>query len=189
MRKKILFLFLALAGVVGLASCVEGEALTSIDFVGIADVEVENGSDFNFFDGVTAVGNDGTSFTELIVLTSTSAAVNVETGELDTLQAGVHAVRYEVEFEGIVARLFRYVTVKSPQVQEGELPVDMYQTGDAVVIRALVAGVSPDDLDIASRGRVDEGRVVLRKDRVDERLVAGRPQPRLEEHDARRGQK
>lgn len=33
--------------------------------------------------------------------------------------------------------------------QEGELPVDMYQTGDSVVIRALVAGVSPDDLDIA----------------------------------------
>jgi len=124
MRKKVLFLFLALAGVVGLASCVEGEALTSIDFVGIADVEVENGSDFNFFNGVTAVGNDGTSFTELIVLTSTSAAVNVETGELDTLQAGVHAVRYEVEYEGIVARKFRYVTVKSPQVQEGELLVN-----------------------------------------------------------------
>lgn len=35
------------------------------------------------------------------------------------------------------------------EVQEGELPVDMYHTGDAVVIRALVAGVSPDDLDIA----------------------------------------
>lgn len=33
--------------------------------------------------------------------------------------------------------------------QEGELPVDMFQTGDAVIIRALVAGVSPDDLDIA----------------------------------------
>lgn len=33
--------------------------------------------------------------------------------------------------------------------QEGELPVDMYQTGEAIVIRALVAGVSPDDLDIA----------------------------------------
>lgn len=33
--------------------------------------------------------------------------------------------------------------------QEGELPVDMYQTADAVIIRALVAGVSPDDLDIA----------------------------------------
>ena len=33
--------------------------------------------------------------------------------------------------------------------QEGELPVDMYQTNDAIVIRALVAGVSPNDLDIS----------------------------------------
>lgn len=33
--------------------------------------------------------------------------------------------------------------------QEGELPVDMYQTDDAIVIRALIAGVSPEDLDIA----------------------------------------
>jgi len=33
--------------------------------------------------------------------------------------------------------------------EEGELPVDMYQTDDAIVIRALVAGVSPEDLDIA----------------------------------------
>ncbi len=33
--------------------------------------------------------------------------------------------------------------------QEGELPVDMYQTGDSIVIRALVAGVNPENLDIA----------------------------------------
>lgn len=33
--------------------------------------------------------------------------------------------------------------------QEGELPVDMYQTSDAIIIRALVAGVAPSDLDIA----------------------------------------
>lgn len=33
--------------------------------------------------------------------------------------------------------------------QEGELPVDMYQTDDAIVIRSLVAGVKPSDLDIA----------------------------------------
>lgn len=37
--------------------------------------------------------------------------------------------------------------VRSPQ--EGELPVDMYQTNDTIVIRALVAGVSPADLDIS----------------------------------------
>ncbi len=33
--------------------------------------------------------------------------------------------------------------------QEGELPIDMFQTRDAIVIRALVAGVSPDDLNIS----------------------------------------
>ncbi len=33
--------------------------------------------------------------------------------------------------------------------KEGELPVDMYQTADSIIIRALVAGVSPNDLDIA----------------------------------------
>jgi HSP20 family protein len=33
--------------------------------------------------------------------------------------------------------------------QDGELPVDMYQTDESIVIRALVAGVSPADLDIS----------------------------------------
>ncbi len=33
--------------------------------------------------------------------------------------------------------------------QDGELPVDMYQTNDTIVIRALVAGVSPDELEIS----------------------------------------
>lgn len=33
--------------------------------------------------------------------------------------------------------------------QDGELPVDMYQTRDSIVIRALVAGVSPEDLNIS----------------------------------------
>ncbi len=36
----------------------------------------------------------------------------------------------------------------APQ-QDGELPVDMYQTDDTIVIRALVAGVSPNDLEIS----------------------------------------
>ena len=38
---------------------------------------------------------------------------------------------------------------EAEEPQEGELPVDMYQTGDSIVIRALVAGVSPADLDIS----------------------------------------
>jgi HSP20 family protein len=38
--------------------------------------------------------------------------------------------------------------VEQHEQQQGELPVDMYQTRDAIVIRALVAGVSPNDMDI-----------------------------------------
>jgi len=33
--------------------------------------------------------------------------------------------------------------------QDGELPIDMYQTRDTIVIRALVAGVNPEDLNIS----------------------------------------
>lgn len=33
--------------------------------------------------------------------------------------------------------------------QDGELPVDMFHTSEKIVIRALIAGVSPDNLDIA----------------------------------------
>jgi HSP20 family molecular chaperone IbpA len=33
--------------------------------------------------------------------------------------------------------------------QDGELPVDMFQTDDTIVIRALVAGVSPGELDVS----------------------------------------
>lgn len=33
--------------------------------------------------------------------------------------------------------------------QDGELPVDMFQTEDTIVIRALVAGVSPGELDVS----------------------------------------
>lgn len=33
--------------------------------------------------------------------------------------------------------------------QDGELPVDMYQTEDEIIIRAIVAGVDPSDLEIS----------------------------------------
>lgn len=47
---------------------------------------------------------------------------------------------------------------------EGQLTVDMYQTDDAIIIRALVAGTRPDDLDVSItrdmvtiRGKREEG--------------------------------
>lgn len=52
---------------------------------------------------------------------------------------------------------------------EGELPVDMYHTGDAIVIRALVAGVSPDDLDIA----ITRDMVTIKGQRAEYQEVGG----------------
>lgn len=49
--------------------------------------------------------------------------------------------------------------------EEGELPIDMYQTGEKVVIRALIAGVSPDDLDIA----ITRDMVTIRGSREEDR--------------------
>lgn len=53
--------------------------------------------------------------------------------------------------------------------QDGELPVDMYQTGDAIIIRALVAGVSPDDLDIA----ITRDMVTIKGSREEYREASG----------------
>ena len=39
--------------------------------------------------------------------------------------------------------------MEEEDMEEGELPVDMYHTTDAIVIRALVAGVPPSDLNVA----------------------------------------
>lgn len=36
--------------------------------------------------------------------------------------------------------------------EEGQLSVDVYREGDNLVIRSLVAGVKPDDLDISVHG-------------------------------------
>lgn len=64
--------------------------------------------------------------------------------------------------------------------QEGELPVDMYQTPDSIVIRALVAGVTPDDLDIAItrdmvtiRGHREESREAPDQDYFHHELFWG----------------
>jgi HSP20 family protein len=57
----------------------------------------------------------------------------------------------------------------SDEPQEGELPVDMYQTGDAIVIRALVAGVPPEELDIA----ITRDMVTIKGAREEYREAAG----------------
>lgn len=50
---------------------------------------------------------------------------------------------------------------------EGQLAVDVYQTKDSVVIKAPIAGVKADDIDIS----VSEDVVTLRGERKEEREV------------------
>jgi hypothetical protein len=124
MTKKILLAFIAVLAVFGLASCETEPTLTEIVVSGIEDISVDNGATFNVLDGVTALGNDDVDYTDQITLVTTSSAVNTETGALDTLQAGVHFVRYEVRVGDIVAQYSRNITVKAPVAVEGELVVN-----------------------------------------------------------------
>jgi HSP20 family protein len=50
---------------------------------------------------------------------------------------------------------------------EGQLPVDVYQTGSDIVIRAFVAGVRPDELNISiSRDMVEIEGLRMERDQV-----------------------
>jgi len=77
-----------------------------------------------------------------------SASIDEETDALDEDHEFGEDDDMEINHYGEESEFHGQEEVEE-EVQEGELPVDMYHTGDAVVIRALVAGVSPDDLDIA----------------------------------------
>ena len=124
MSKKLLLLFIAILAVFGLASCETEVELTAITFSGVADISVDNGSTFNVLDGVVALGNDEVDYSDQITLVTTSSAVNTTTGALDTLQAGVHFVRYELRVGELVAQQSRNITVKAPVAVEGELVVN-----------------------------------------------------------------
>jgi len=53
-------------------------------------------------------------------------------------------------------------------IEEGELPIDMYRTADSIVIRALVAGVHPEDLEVA----ITRDMVTIRGTREEDQEVA-----------------
>lgn len=50
---------------------------------------------------------------------------------------------------------------------EGELTVDVYQTADAIVIKSMIAGVRPEDLDIS----ITRDVVTIRGKREEERIA------------------
>lgn len=69
---------------------------------------------------------------------------------LERLTGSAPLDEYEEEFSEEGAAQGEWQEAEKEEVpQEGELPIDMYRTADNIVIQALVAGVSPEDLDIA----------------------------------------
>ncbi len=51
--------------------------------------------------------------------------------------------------------------------RDGELTVDVYQTADMIVVKSMIAGVRPEDLDIA----ITRDMVTIRGKREEERIA------------------
>jgi hypothetical protein len=119
MKQKLLSTTLFTLAVLVLAACggdsSSTTALSSFTISGADDVTVDFDDEFNLFTGVSAIGNDGVTYTDDITLQSTSTAVNLTTGELDTTRTGLHAVRYNITVSGITAQKWRNVTVGQPE--------------------------------------------------------------------------
>jgi hypothetical protein len=132
MKQKLLIPSMFTLGVLILAACGgTSTTLTSITIAGANDATIDFDSTFNFKTGVTATGNDGVSYTSSITLQSSSDAVNLETGALDTTSTGVHAVRYNVVASGITSQRWRYITVSDPVSTGGMLINPDFSLGTA----------------------------------------------------------
>ena len=59
--------------------------------------------------------------------------------------------------------------IPAVEEEEGQLTVDVYQTPDAIIIEAMVAGVNPDDIDVS----ITREMVTIRGHRKDSRTTAG----------------
>lgn len=53
--------------------------------------------------------------------------------------------------------------------QEGELTVDVYQTADMIIVKSMIAGVRPEDLDIS----ITRDMITIRGKREEERAADG----------------
>lgn len=55
------------------------------------------------------------------------------------------------------------------ETEEGELAVDVYQTPDEIIVKAMIAGVKPDDLDVS----ITRDMVTIHGTRQDSESVSG----------------
>lgn len=75
------------------------------------------------------------------------------------------------DMEDIEEEEIKHPTKNTPAVpeepEEGELTIDVYQTPSEIVIKSMVAGVKPEDLDIS----ITRDMVVIKGKRETERFV------------------
>jgi HSP20 family molecular chaperone IbpA len=80
------------------------------------------------------------------------------------------AVRLEddTELEIKMDKLAKSDSILSDE-EEGQLSVDVYQTSSEIVIKTMVAGVKPEDLDVA----ITRDSVTIRGKREEDRTLSG----------------
>lgn len=124
MKKRLLVVVLMLLAVFTLVACKDDEVeLTAITFGGVDDVTLDFEAEFNVLEGVTATGNNGVDYSSEITYSHVETTI-VTDDVLDTTVTGPHAIKYEVEVEGILAQKFRMVTVKSPEAVDGQMLIN-----------------------------------------------------------------
>ncbi|MCD4826341.1 MAG: carbohydrate binding domain-containing protein [Acholeplasmataceae bacterium] len=127
MKKRFIFTVLMVLAVFTLAACGETETpdvvLSAITFSGVENVTLDFDSTFNVLDGVTATGNNDVDYSDLITYSHVATTI-ITDDVLDTTVTGQHAIKYEVEVEGILAQVFRMVTVSEPAAVEGQMLIN-----------------------------------------------------------------
>lgn len=79
------------------------------------------------------------------------------------------AVKLEDEEAVVPAEERRHTNIlDAEEEEEGQLTVDVYNTPSEIVVKTMVAGVKPDDLDVA----ITRDSVTIRGRREEERTVA-----------------
>lgn len=97
--------------------------------------------------------------------------------------AGAVNVRDDWEDEKPEPAVQRPESIKSfveEETQEGQLGVDVYQTRDEIVVKTMIAGVRPDDLEItitrdvvSIKGKREEAKTAVSEDYVHRELYWG----------------
>jgi len=98
----------------------------------------------------------------------------------ERLTGSVHMDEEEPEEEAAYGDADKKATWMQEEAEEGQLTVDVHETANDIVVKTMVAGVKPEDLDISItremvtiRGKREEDRTVSAEDYFHRELYWG----------------